>query len=312
MHTNNYDENETTTLIIFIIIFIISLTIIYIGLYFIFIRKDKSSQGEYCDKSSDCMGNLVCSGGNQCVNTPIEDLGEFGSPCISNASCQLGYLCIDGMCGNPLSSTSFDLLSSFNDNSDSEVTNNRYPPVSGSKNRNQDILIDVDQNISRMDVFASMLPPSNTIHKYRKIKKVRQNENIKYIENMKLNSNPISTMISYHGNIEKYYICINNINKHLYLSSDVNNNNIVNFYHHSNNTMSAYHSNMLYHIVVTSNNKLMLSDKHQSNIYRMNVKGGYMILNNRNKYLSVSKSDLNTNNHLEIQLNKHNPLIFSS
>ncbi len=72
--------------------------LIYYLIYWLFVSKTKSVEGEYCDDSADCASGLRCVGGNQCVFIN-KVLSEPGEPCFSNSNCELGYLCINGRCG---------------------------------------------------------------------------------------------------------------------------------------------------------------------------------------------------------------------
>lgn len=87
---------------LFIILYILTLIIVYILIWFIFVYKKGNTEGEYCDSNSDCLNNLICVGGNQCTSkdNPLNGLDGI---CRSNSECELGLLCIGGICSYPSS-----------------------------------------------------------------------------------------------------------------------------------------------------------------------------------------------------------------
>ena len=98
-------------LIIFIFLYVLTIILVMVGIWFIFINKTKNTVGEYCDDSDDCASGLRCVGGNQC--SPSEnEISNLGESCDNNSQCILGNLCINNICSIPDSSGN-SLFSSF-------------------------------------------------------------------------------------------------------------------------------------------------------------------------------------------------------
>lgn len=315
-HNGTCDDNYES-LIYFIIAFILTLIIIYIGIYFIFIRKVKSSEGEYCNTSVDCQGSLVCAGGNQCVWKSDSNLGGFGSPCIRNSSCELGYLCINGECGVSFSPDN-SFTSIFTPSSDNTNTSNTSNTNTSSDNTNSNntslssLTSSISSNsMSSLGSFASILPKSKYVDMYKKSVIKNNKEKNEYTDKIKSRSVPIIANIKYNGELKKYFLCCNstnkiNISKTIYLSCEPKNEDIVKFYY-ENDIIHATHRNKQYYVAITSNNNMILSDKYKSYIYKKYSLGNtYMLYNSKGKTLSIVPPNLNNNDRINIKVHLGN------
>ena len=319
MKENNYNgtcEDNYASVIYFIIAFILTLIIIYIGIYFIFIRKIKSSEGEYCNTSEDCQGSLVCAGGNQCVRKTDSNQGSFGSPCIRNSSCELGYLCINGECGVSFSPDN-SFTSIFTPSSANTNTNNSSDSTNGSINNSNNtssssLTPSISSNsMSPMASFASILPKSKNIDMYKKTVIKNNKAKNEYIDKIKSRSVHIIANIKYNGEIKRYFLCCNssdknNMSKTIYLSCEPKKEDIVKFYY-ENDIIHATHRNKQYYVAITSNNNMILSDKYKSYIYKKYSFGNtYMLYNSKGKTLSIVPPNLNNNDRINIKVHLGN------
>ena len=298
---------------IIIFSFIICLIIVYFLIWAIFIRKTNSEEGEFCNNDLDCNNGLFCVGGNQCSTN--FNLSDIDCPCITNSSCQLGYLCINGKC-NIQENIAFSSFISNNSTSNNSTSNNSISnnsisnnsisnnstsnnSISNNSTSNNSISNNSTSNNSTsnnstsnnstsnnsISKLLSLLPKSKYKEQYIKNREKYKKQEIK---NRKLEKDKFKYLKVIDNEIIYYLYIRNNTDGEWLTIDDLHERKMQKFYF-NNNTLLMYDpiTKKQYNCIITENNTIRkTTDNITSNFYIDNQDGGYYIYNNRHKILN--------------------------